>query len=56
MRMPLTAIVMAVELTHVDHDYLFPVVFAVTGSSAALRICIRRFDNVHFPSIVLHKE
>jgi H+/Cl- antiporter ClcA len=56
MRMPLTAIVMAVELTHVDHDYLFPVVFAVAGSSAALRICIRRFDNVHFPSIVLHKE
>jgi H+/Cl- antiporter ClcA len=56
MRMPLTAIVMAVELTRVDHDYLFPVVFAVAGSSAALRICIRRFDPPHTPSMVLHKE
>ena len=44
MRMPITAIFMAVELTRVDHDYLFPVVFAVAGSSAALRICIYRFD------------
>jgi H+/Cl- antiporter ClcA len=44
MRMPITAIVIAVELTRVDHDYLFPVVFAVAGSSAALRICIHRFD------------
>jgi H+/Cl- antiporter ClcA len=44
MRMPITAIFLAVELTRVDHDYLFPVVFAVAGSSAALRICIHRFD------------
>jgi H+/Cl- antiporter ClcA len=44
MRMPITAILMAVELTRVDHDYLFPVVFAVAGSSAALRVCIHRFD------------
>ncbi|WP_204629533.1 chloride channel protein [Dyella mobilis] len=56
MRMPITAIVLAVELTRVDHDYLFPVVFAVAGSSAALRICIRRYDKVHVPSAVLHKE
>lgn len=56
MRMPITAIVMAVELTRVDHDYLFPVVFAVAGSSAALRICTRRFDAVHAPAIPLHKE
>lgn len=56
MRMPLTAIVMATELTRVDHDYLFPVVFAVAGSSAALRICIRLFDKVHVPSMLLHKE
>jgi H+/Cl- antiporter ClcA len=56
MRMPITAIVLAVELTRVDHDYLFPVVFAVAGSSAALRICIRRFDTVHVPSMALHKE
>ena len=56
MRMPITAIVMALELTRVNHDYLFPVVFAVAGSSAALRICIRRFDSVQVPSIALHKE
>ena len=56
MRMPVTAIVMAVELTRVDHDYLFPVVFAVAGSSAALRICLRRFDTAHTPTMVLHKE
>lgn len=56
MRMPITAIVLAAELTRVDHDYLFPVVFAVAGSSAALRICIRRFDQVHVPSMFLHKE
>jgi H+/Cl- antiporter ClcA len=56
MRMPITAIVLAVELTRVDHDYLFPVVFAVAGSSAALRICIRRFDTAHKPTILLHKE
>jgi H+/Cl- antiporter ClcA len=56
MRMPVTAIVLAVELTRVDHDYLFPVVFAVAGSSAALRICIRRFDTAHTVPIVLHKE
>lgn len=56
MRMPITAIVMALELTRVDHNYLFPVLFAVAGSSAALRICIRRFDTVHAPPIVVHKE
>jgi H+/Cl- antiporter ClcA len=56
MRMPITAIVMALELTRVDHNYLFPVLFAVAGSSAALRICIRRFDTLHIPSIVVHKE
>jgi H+/Cl- antiporter ClcA len=47
MRMPVTAIVIAVELTRVDHDYLFPVLFAVAGSSTALHICIRRFDVSH---------
>lgn len=56
MRMPITAIVLAVELTRVDHDYLFPVVFAVAGSSAALRICIRRFEAAHTPPIPVHKE
>ncbi|MBB6242544.1 chloride channel protein [Rhodanobacter sp. MP1X3] len=44
MRMPITAIVLAVEFTHVDHDYLVPVLFAVAGSTTALRMCIRHFD------------
>lgn len=57
MRMPITAIVMAMELTRVDHNYLFPVLFAVAGSSTALRICIRRFDTAQTPSsVTLHKE
>jgi H+/Cl- antiporter ClcA len=56
MRMPITAIMLALELTRVDHNYLFPVVFAVAGSSAALRICIRKFDTMHIPSVILHKE
>jgi H+/Cl- antiporter ClcA len=56
MRMPITAIVIALELTRVDHNYLFPVLFAVAGSSAALRICIRRFDTVHLSSLLPHKN
>ena len=50
MRMPITAIVLAVEFTHVDHDYLVPVLFAVTGSTLALRLCIRRFEAVLAPA------
>lgn len=44
MRMPITAIVLAVEFTHVDHDYLVPVLFAVAGSTMALRMCMARFE------------
>jgi H+/Cl- antiporter ClcA len=44
MRMPITAIVLAVEFTRVDHDYLVPVLFAVAGSTMALSICTARFD------------
>ena len=38
MSMPLTAIVLMMEFTHMDHDLLFPVVFAVAGSTAAARL------------------
>jgi H+/Cl- antiporter ClcA len=55
MRMPVTAIAITLELTRIDHDYLFPVLFAVAGSSAALRICIRRYDTVHLASLLPHK-
>jgi H+/Cl- antiporter ClcA len=44
MKMPITAIVLIVEFTRVDHDFLFPICFAVGGSFAVFHICARRFD------------
>ena len=38
MRMPLTAIVLIIELTGVRHDVWIPIVFAVAGSVAACRL------------------
>ena len=35
MSMPLTAIVLMMEFTHMDHDLLFPTLFAVAGSTIA---------------------
>lgn len=39
MKMPLTAIALVLEFTHVPQDVLFPVIFAVSGSSAANWLC-----------------
>jgi H+/Cl- antiporter ClcA len=39
MNMPITAIVLVAEFTHLGHDMLFPVVFAVAGSVGASRLC-----------------
>jgi len=39
MKMPLTAIALIVEFTHVSHDFLYPIFFAVAGSIAASRLC-----------------
>jgi H+/Cl- antiporter ClcA len=39
MNMPITAIVLVAEFTHLGHDMLFPVVFAVAGSVGASRVC-----------------
>jgi H+/Cl- antiporter ClcA len=39
MNMPVTAIVLVAEFTHLGHDMLFPVVFAVAGSVGASRVC-----------------
>ncbi|AUT64240.1 chloride channel protein [Paraburkholderia terrae] len=39
MNMPITAIVLVAEFTHLGHDMLFPVVFAVAGSIGASRVC-----------------
>jgi H+/Cl- antiporter ClcA len=38
MRMPLTAIVLMMEFTRVDHDFLIPMSFAVIGSVSASRL------------------
>jgi H+/Cl- antiporter ClcA len=47
MKMPLTAIALIVEFTHAPQDVLFPVIFAVSGSCAANRLCDRWFSHVH---------
>ncbi len=47
MKMPLTAIALILEFTHAPQDVLFPVIFAVSGSSAADRLCDRWFSRVH---------
>jgi H+/Cl- antiporter ClcA len=39
MNMPITAIVLVAEFTHLGHDMLFPVVFAVAGSVGTSRLC-----------------
>ncbi len=44
MKMPLTAIALIVEFTHIPQDVVFPIVFAVTGSCAANRLCDLRFS------------
>jgi H+/Cl- antiporter ClcA len=44
MRMPLTAIALILEFMHVDHDFWFPIMFAVSGSVAMSRACAQRDD------------
>jgi H+/Cl- antiporter ClcA len=41
MSMPLTAIVLVVEFTRIDHDFLVPIILAVVGSVCASRLCQR---------------
>jgi len=43
MKMPMTAIVLMVEFTRVDRDFLFPICCAVGGSFAVFRICAGRY-------------
>lgn len=42
MKMPLTAIVLTLELTRVGHDFLFPIALAVAGSIAMLHLLSER--------------
>jgi H+/Cl- antiporter ClcA len=44
MRMPLTAIALILEFTRVDHDFWFPIMFAVGGSVAMSRACAQGND------------
>ena len=39
MKMPLTAVVLIMEFTRVDHDFLIPILFAVSGSIACFTLC-----------------
>jgi H+/Cl- antiporter ClcA len=44
-KMPMTAIVLMVEFTHVDHDFLIPILFAVAGSTSASSLCNLRAES-----------
>jgi len=39
MKMPLTAIVLMAEFTHIEHDFMIPMLLAVAGSVCASRWC-----------------
>lgn len=39
MSMPLTAIVLIMEFTRIDHDFLVPIILAVAGSVCTSRLC-----------------
>jgi H+/Cl- antiporter ClcA len=41
MKMPLTAIVLILEFTHINQDLLIPILLAVAGSAAASTLCMR---------------
>lgn len=45
MKMPMTAIVLMVEFTHVDHDFLIPILFAVAGSISTCSLCNLRNES-----------
>jgi H+/Cl- antiporter ClcA len=51
MRMPLTAIALILEFTRVGQDFLFPIIFAVSGSLAADRLCTMYFSAAPLPSV-----
>ncbi len=42
MNMPLTAIVLVVEFTRIEHDFLVPIILAVVGSVCVSRLCEAR--------------
>jgi H+/Cl- antiporter ClcA len=38
MQMPITAVLLTLEFTRIDHDFLIPMLLAVAGSIAACRL------------------
>lgn len=44
MKMPLTAVALLVEFTRVDHDFLFPMLFAVAGAMAVVHLLSDKTD------------
>jgi hypothetical protein len=49
--MPLTAIALILEFTRVGQDFLFPIIFAVSGSLAADRLCSMYISAAPLPSV-----
>jgi H+/Cl- antiporter ClcA len=47
MKMPITAIALIMEFTHVNHDFLIPILFSVSGSISVFHVCKEHFDKVH---------
>jgi H+/Cl- antiporter ClcA len=52
MAMPLTAIVLTIEFTRVNHDMWLPILIAVAGSVAMFRFCIYKETSVSSPARV----
>jgi H+/Cl- antiporter ClcA len=53
MKMPLTAIVLTVELTRLGHDFLIPISLAVAGSIAVFQLCtLRTLQLIQIPANV----
>ena len=44
MAMPLTAILLVFEFTRIGHDFVVPILFAVTGSVGVSRLCARAVE------------
>jgi H+/Cl- antiporter ClcA len=47
MKMPITAIALIMEFTHINHDFLIPIIIAVAGSISVFHVCKGRFDKPH---------
>lgn len=45
MKMPITAVVLILEFTRVNHDFLIPILFAVTGSIATSTLINKKFGS-----------